>query len=60
MEREEALEMTIVMGLDQHRAQITVEWMAANGRSTHYIHEADLDTLGYKTVVVRSGTAGAP
>src|SRR5277367_5974724 len=24
---EEALEMTIVMGLDQHRAQITAEWM---------------------------------
>jgi transposase len=24
---EEALEMTIVMGLDQHRAQITAEWL---------------------------------
>jgi transposase len=24
---EEALGMTIVMGLDQHRAQITAEWM---------------------------------
>jgi hypothetical protein len=24
---EEALEMTIVMGLDQHRAQITAEWI---------------------------------
>jgi transposase len=26
-ESEEALEMTIVMGLDQHRAQITAEWL---------------------------------
>jgi transposase len=24
---EEAMEMTIVMGLDQHRAQITAEWL---------------------------------
>lgn len=31
-------------------AQITVDWMAANERSTRYVHEADLDTLGYKAV----------
>src|ERR671926_316922 len=28
--REQALEMAIVMGLDQHRAQITAEWLDTN------------------------------
>lgn len=36
----------------QRAAQITVEWMAANERSTRYIHEADLDKLGYKVAQV--------
>ena len=35
-------------------AQVTVDWLAKNERSTRYIHEADLDKLGYKTAVVQA------
>lgn len=30
-----------------HAAQLTMEWMESNRDTTKYIHDADLDSLGY-------------